>query len=49
MAAVVVDLDGLDSIVLLRDAAALISDSDDVEEFLSNVGGDNEIAALRSQ
>jgi len=49
LAAVVVGLDGEDAIVFLRDTAALISDSDDVEEFLADVGRDNEIATLRSQ
>ena len=44
--AVVVGLDGLDSIFLLRDAAAGVGDLDDIEELLADVGGDNEIAAL---
>ena len=49
LAAVVVGLDGLDSIVLPRDATSLVGNLDDIEELLADVGGDNEIATLRSQ
>ena len=46
LAAVVVGLDGLDSIVLLRDAAALISNGDNIEELLPTVGRDDDLAFL---
>jgi len=46
LAAVVVGLDGPDSIVLLRDTAALVGDSDDIEELLTTVGGDDDLASL---
>jgi len=40
MAAVVVGLDSLDSIVFLRDAAAGVGNLDDIEQLLADVGGD---------
>jgi len=49
LAAVVVGLDGLDPVLILGDAAALVGDLDDIEELLADVGGDDKIAALRSQ
>jgi len=39
LAAVVVGLDGLDPVLLLRDAAALVGDLHDIEELLADVGG----------
>ena len=41
LAAVVIGLDGEDSILLLRDSAAGVGDFDDVVKLLADVGGDN--------
>ena len=48
-AAVEGGVDGGDSVLVLIDSAAGVGDLDDVEELLADVGGNNEIAALRSQ
>jgi len=45
LAAVVVGLDGEDSILLLTNPAAGIGDLDDIEELLADVGGDDDMVA----
>jgi hypothetical protein len=49
LAAVVEGLDGLNPVFLLRDPAALVGNIHDIEELLADVGGNDEIAALRLQ
>ena len=49
LSSVILDLDGCYSILFGIYAAALIGDRDDIEDFLTTIGGDDDDATLRLQ